>query len=289
MPGISNIFSTLAGSESLTYMHNIYLATYMSSLLLALVVSIFYVIKSINSKNVDSVHTVFNMLTIFALILLMTMQAYRPYYLLVSFLLIVSISFFVTNHLSLSNYSEAGSQGKSEKIYTRVLKLTPFILLTLSFPLSHMAKITLSNEAYDNHHNTIKVLEPNLSADKHIFITTAQLLPLFSKDISIDFYNTRFNKGRNVHWYFPVANSIGARFKDLMLRDIDKETNLMQDAIWGSLLITTSFNKQNTIACLSLKGGEFFINLYNPKILFKDKQNIFLTSSQVSPSDHCFN
>jgi len=74
-----------------------------------------------------------------------------------------------------------------------------------------------------------------------------------------------------------------------MHRDIDKETYLMQDAIWGSLLKTTSFNKQNTIACLSLKGGEFFINLYNPKILFKDKQNIFLTSSQVSPSDRCFN
>ncbi len=289
MPGISNIFSTLVGDKNLTFAHNIYLAAYMLTLLLALILSIFYVIKSVNSKNTDFIHTIFNMLVGFTFILLMIMQPFRPYYSLVSFLLIVSISFFVANHLSLSNYSKTKCQGKSDKLYTRILKLIPFILLPLSFPLSHTAKNILSNKVYDNHHNTIKVLEPYLSADKHIFITTAQLLPLFTKNISIDFYNTRFNKGRYVHWYFPVANSPGARFKDLMHRDIDKETYLMQDAIWGALLKTTSFNKQNTIACLSLKGGEFFINLYNPKILFKDKQNIFLTSSQVSPSDRCFN
>jgi hypothetical protein len=111
---------------------------------------------------------------------------------------------------------------------------------------------------------------------------------LFAKNISKDFYNLPFNKSRHVHWYFPIADSAGAKFKDLMQRDILNETHLMSNALWGALRLTTSFNKENTIACLKLKGGDFFINLHNPKILFKDKQNIYLTSPQVNPSDRCF-
>jgi hypothetical protein len=48
------------------------------------------------------------------------------------------------------------------------------------------------------------------------------------------------------------------------------------------------FDRDNITACLSLKGGDFFINLYKPEILFKDRQNIFLTSSTVVPSNECF-
>ncbi len=62
----------------------------------------------------------------------------------------------------------------------------------------------------------------------------------------------------------------------------------MQIAIWGSLNKTTMFDRDNITACLSLKGGDFFINLYKPEILFKDRQNIFLTSSTVVPSNECF-
>ena len=159
----------------------------------------------------------------------------------------------------------------------------------MSFPLSHAAKNILSNGTYDNHHNTIKALDPHLNADKHVFVTTAQLLPLFAKDISDDFYNIGFNKTRKIHWYFPIADSPGSKFEDLMYKDIKKEENLMRGALWGALLKTTFFNKDGSIACLSLKGGKYFINLYNPKTLFKDKQNIFLTSSQVIPSYKCYN
>ena len=169
-------------------------------------------------------------------------------------------------------------------IYFKNGKSIPFILLPLTFPLSHIAKNFLTNEVYDNPHNTIEALGPFLSADKHIFITTAQLLPLFTSQIASDFETNN----RNIHWYFPVADTPGSRFKELMRQDINIETHLMQDAIWGALIITTSFNKQNTIACLSLKGGDFFINLHNPKILFKDTHNIFLTSSEVIPSNKCF-
>ena len=284
MPGISNIFSTLAGDESLTFAHNTYLKIYMLTLLLALILSIFYVFRSVNYKNKDFIHMAFSMLVISSFILLMIMQPYRPYYLLVSFLSIISISFFITNHLSLSSYGKAVYQEKSSKSYSRIIKSIPFILLPLTFPLSHIAKNFLTNEVYDNPHNTIEALGPFLSADKHIFITTAQLLPLFTSQIASDFETNN----RNIHWYFPVADTPGSRFKELMRQDINIETHLMQDAIWGALIITTSFNKQNTIACLSLKGGDFFINLHNPKILFKDTHNIFLTSSEVIPSNKCF-
>ena len=61
----------------------------------------------------------------------------------------------------------------------------------------------------------------------------------------------------------------------------------MKDAIWGSLKITASFN--NEVACLTLKGDEHYINLYNSKILFEDRKNIFLTSTKVIPATRCLN
>jgi hypothetical protein len=288
MPGISNIFSTIFWDNNFTFVHNLYLSAYMLTLLLSIVFAIYFIIKGLNSKNTESIFKVFNMLVGFTFILLMIMQPFRPYYLLASFFLIVSVSFFVGTHLSLSNYGKALVQEKSEHLFMPILSLIPLILITLSFPMSHLAKSILSNDIYDNHNNTIKVLEPHLNSKKHIFITTGQLLPLFAKNISNDFYNTRFSKGRNVHWYFPIPDAPGARFKDLMYRDIDKEAHLMKDAIWGALRLTTSFNKDNTISCLKLKGGDFFINLHSPKILYKDRQNIFLTSPRVIPSDRCF-
>ncbi len=56
----------------------------------------------------------------------------------------------------------------------------------------------------------------------------------------------------------------------------------------GRLNKTTVFNKSRSIACLTLKGGVSVINLYNPKTLFKDRNNIFLTSLEVTPSNKCF-
>lgn len=288
MPGISNIFSTIFWDNNLTLVHNLYLSSFMLTLLLAIIISIFYVFKSLNFKSTDTVYKIFNVLVGFTFLLIMVMQPFRPYYLLVSFFLIISISFFVSIYLSSKNYGEDIIQHEGNQIFIQGLKSIPLILMTLSFPISHLAKSMLSNDMYDNHHNTIEALEPYITSDQHFFITTGQLLPLLTMNISKDFYNIHFNKSRYVHWYFPIADSPGSRFKDLMRRDIHNEAHLMNNAIWGALRLTTSFNKENTIACLKLKGGDFYINLYSPKILFKDKQNIFLTSPQVNPSDRCF-
>jgi hypothetical protein len=107
MPGISNIFSTIFWDNNLTLVHNLYLSAYMLTLLIVIIISIFYVFKSFNSENTDIIYKIFNMLVGFNFILLMIMQPFRPYYLLVSFFLIISISFFISIHLSLRTNSEA--------------------------------------------------------------------------------------------------------------------------------------------------------------------------------------
>ena len=72
-----------------------------------------------------------------------------------------------------------------------------------------------------------------------------------------------------------------------MNQDINNDLDLMQGAIWGSLKKTVLFNNTNEIACLSLKGGKIYINLSNPQIIFEDRQNIFLLSNKVVPSNEC--
>jgi hypothetical protein len=151
-----------------------------------------------------------------------------------------------------------------------------------------MAKNYTTNGVYDNHSKTLEILAPFLYDNRHIFITTAQLLPLFADNISTDFENTRKSKKRNIHWYFPVADSPSMMFKKLISADVKKERHLMGNALWGALNKTTTFNSSRSIACLSLKGGDFVINLHKPKVLFRDRQNIFLTSLKVIPSKRCF-
>jgi len=289
MSGIFNIFSVIIGDAEKTFAHNLYLQSHMATLLMALLFLAFYLFRKEDvQKNEVYVYKFFKILALSIFALLLFMQPFRPYYLLISFLSIIAVVFFFITHIFSLNLDKQPGAQSNQKTYVKPLIYLIFISLPLSLPILHTMKTYLSNGNYYNHHKTLNILTPSLTNNRHIFITTAQLLPLFSENISADFHNAHFAKGRYVHWYFPVADSPGDRFKELMQQDIDIEAPLMQDAIWGALIKTTSFNTQNTIACLSLKGGEFFINLYNPKILFKDKQNIFLTSSTVVPSNECF-
>jgi hypothetical protein len=286
MPSINNILSTIAGDKSLPLVHNLYLAAYMLTLLISLLVLIFYIYKGLKADKKDSIEKVFIMLGISILIILIIMQPFRPYYLLVSFLSVISISFFITKHLSFVNYVKSANQEEdSRSSSARSFLFIPLILLPLSFPISHTAKISLSNEVYDNHHNTISVLEKYLIEDSHFFITSAQLLPIFTSSIVSDFKTNM----RKIHWYFPVADSPGPRFKKLFQDDISSDYQLMSNAIWGALNRTVVFNDSKSIACLRLKGEVSMINLYNPVTIFKDRNNIFLTSSTVVPSNKCFN
>ena len=285
MPSINNILSTIAGDESLPLVHNLYLAAYMVTLLISLLVLVFYIFKGFKADTTDSIEKVFIMLGISTLIILLVMQPFRPYYLLVSFLSVISISFFITKHLSLFNYVKSTSlEENSRSSYAKSFLFIPLILLPLTFPISHTAKISLSNEAYDNHHNTINVLEKYLIEDRHFFITSAQLLPIFTSSIVLDFRSNM----RKIHWYFPAADSPDQRFKKLFQDDINTDYQLMSNAIWGGLSRTLTFNDSNSIACFTLKGGIFVINIYNPVTIFKDRNNIFLTSSTVAPSNKCF-
>jgi hypothetical protein len=290
MPSVFNIFSVIIGDTEKTFAHNFYLQAHMATLLVALLFLVFYLFRKENvQRNEVHVYKFFKILALSIFALLLFIQPFRPYYLLISFLSIITVVFFFITHIFSANLDEQLDIQSDQKTYVMPLIYLISISLPLSLPILHTMKTYLSSGSYYNHHKTLNVLTPFLTNNRHIFITTAQLLPLFSENISTDLHNTHFAKGRYIHWYFPVADTPGARFKELMQQDINIETHLMQGAIWGALIKTTSFNKQNTIACLSLKGGDFFINLYNPKILFKDKQNIFLTSSEVIPSNHCLN
>jgi hypothetical protein len=110
---------------------------------------------------------------------------------------------------------------------------------------------------------------------------------LFSKKISADILLLSTPYKEKIHWYFPIADSPSPKFKLLMNEDIKRDLNLMQGAIWGSLKKTVRLDEGNKIACLSLKGSQNYINLYDPEIIFEDRQNIFLLSNKVVPSIKC--
>jgi hypothetical protein len=284
-PSVLNIFSVLSGNNAKSAMHNIYLQLHMLTLILVLLSLLFYLVKDSNKKKDLYINKLFKALVIVIFLILLLMQPYRPNYLLVSYLSIVTLSFFIVYHgPSIGSILDTNYLSSFKlSLLLLCLGLTP-----LSVPIFHSAKNYVSNGMYDNHHKTLEVLAPFLHNNQHIFITTAQLLPLFSNNIHVDFKNTTRSKRRNIHWYFPVANSPGDAFKRLMSEDIKNEQNLMTNALWGALNKTTAFNESMSIACLSLKGWRGVINLYKPKVVFQDKQNIFLTSSEVTPSNKCF-
>jgi hypothetical protein len=283
-PSLSYIFSVLFGDNSISAIHNIYLQLHMLTLILVLVSLLFYLVKDSDKKKGLHINKLFKVLGIVVFIILLLMQPYRPNYLLVSYLSIITLSFFIVSHgLRISSILEKNYLSS----FRASLLFCCLGLMTLSVPILHLAKNYVSNGMNDNHHKTLEALTPFLHNNQHIFITTAQLLPLFSNNIHNDFKNTARSKSRNIHWYFPVANSPGDAFKKLMSDDIKNEQNIMNSALWGALNITTVFNESMTIACLSLKGGKNVINLHKPQLVFQDKQNIFLTSSEVTPSSKC--
>jgi hypothetical protein len=285
MPAVKNIFSTIIGDSNQSIVHNLYLQLHMGTFLLTIVLLTYFLFKKVDKNNkifYEANFLKFFSISIFFLILIMA--PYRPYFLLTSFLSIILLVLFLISHSSYS-IANAPNQVRNNKI--RLLSYVYLIafLLPLSLPVFHLMKNYISNGNYDNHHKTIEMLSPYLDDNKHIFLTTGQLLPLFTDRISKDFQNIQKRKKEKVHWYFPIADTPGNNFKDLMRRDIKNDHTLMQGAIWGSLKKTTSTN--DNITCLSLKGSKDYINLYNPIILFEDRQNIFMLSNQVIPSNQC--
>jgi hypothetical protein len=285
MPAVKNVFSTIIGDVNQSIVHNLYLQLHMLSFLLTLVFLSYFIFKKISVNNkTPEVTKFFKILSISLFILIFIMAPYRPYFLLTSFLSIILLVLFLISHSSYS-IDNAPNQVRNNKIGLLSYVYLIAFLLPLSLPVFHLMKNYISNGNYDNHHKTIEMLSPYLDEKKHIFLTTGQLLPLFTDKINKDFQNIEKLKQERVHWYFPIADKPGVYFKDLMKKDIENDYMLMQGAIWGALKKTTSSN--SNITCLSLKGSSDYINLHNPKILFQDRQNIFILSNEVIALDHC--
>ena len=148
-------------------------------------------------------------------------------------------------------------------------------------------KSQIYNGNFENHHKTINTLSPFLNSERHIFITTAQLLPLFSNQISDDFRNVTKSNEKIIHWYFPVANDASPDFKEFIRNDFSNDRPLMNNSIWGALKKSVSFNQNDQTACLSLKGTRQKVSLRNPKIIFKDRKNIYLIAESVIVAKSC--
>jgi hypothetical protein len=287
MPAVKNIFFTITADNHQSLFHNLYLQLHMLTFVVTLILLFYYFIKKENESNSGlNLSQFFKFLSFSILILIIFMSSFRPYFLLASFLSIISLAFFVTLHVSESLNIKI-DQLNSKKSYLSFFICLIAFTLPLSLPIFHIGKIYVSNGSYDNHHNTLKAVRPLIEDDQEIFITTGQLLPLFSRKISTDILLFSPPYEEKIHWYFPIADSPSPQFKLLMNEDIKRDLNLMQGAIWGSLKKTVLFDDANKIACLSLKGSQNYINLYEPEIIFEDRQNIFLLSDKVVPSIQC--
>lgn len=287
-PSLEHMFSVLSGDEAIGVMHNIYLQIHMLTLVLMLPLLLFYLFKRPNfDKNLRS-YKLFQILGIGILLLLLLMQPYRPNFSLVSYLIVIALSFFIVCNLSSIGKIDLSPKKKS---FLRSILVICFSIVPLSTVALHAAKKHASNDEYDNHYKTLNELAPYLRDHQHIFITTAQLLPLFSGYIYNDFQNIAKNEKRTVHWYFPTADTSQGSMKKIMLQDIENEKKIMSNALWGALKKSVMFDESKSIACLSLKGGLDIgvINLHNPKVVFQDRQNVFLTSPEARPSGKCFN
>ncbi len=284
-PAIVNIFSILQGDSNLSIIHNVYLQLHMATLVIILLFLVFINLKySPKNSNDISVIRTFKVLSFSIFFLLLIMQPYRPNYLLISFLSVITASFFLSTYIL---HVSSNKEGLHLPNIKKKLIYVSIIFLALSSPMVHMAKIYISNGNYSNHHKTIDELGYVYNEEQHIFLTTAQLLPLFAKNISNDIKNIAISDGQKVHWYFPVADTPGQIFKELIYKDIENDVILMNQSIWGALKKTVKFYSNQSIACLSLKGIDMYVNLHNPKILFNDKYNIFLTSAKASVSNKC--
>lgn len=287
MPAVKNILYTITADNQHTLAHNLYLQLHMMSFMLVLILLFFYCLRSANGvQNGLNISTHFKFLSFSIFLLIIFMSSFRPYYLLVSFLSVVYLAFFITSHFSESVSLELDHH-YIKKTYSASFVYLIVFLLPLSLPIFHVAKTYISNGTYDNHHKTLNEVLPYLDNDKEVFLTTAQLLPLFSNIISKDISFINISKSEKIHWYFPIADSPSSKFKLLMHEDIERDLDLMQGALWGSLKKTTNYNDFSEIFCLSLKGSMNYINLYDAKIIFEDRQNIFLISDKVVPSTKC--
>ena len=288
--GLQNIFTVIIGDAKQSLIHNLYLQLHMLTFLLTLLFIIYYLFRKNNKvKNEFYIHSFFKILSISLFFLLLTMLPFRPYFLLISFLSVIILTFFIaSNHISYSLSSQTDSTLVKNNLFLGLIYLVVFSI-PLSLAVMHSIKINLSNETFENHHKTIDTIKPFLTSKRHIFITTAQLLPLFADQISKDFYNKSKFQEKKIHWYFPVANSASVDFRKIINNDIIRDMPLMRNAVWGSLKKTVAFSKNNQTACLSLKGTKNKVHLLNPKTIYEDRKNIFLIAASVIVAKNCNN
>ena len=112
-------------------------------------------------------------------------------------------------------------------------------------------------------------------------------MPLFSDRINEDFNNFSRVQNKKIHWYFPIGVPAADETKELMIQTINNDINLMQGAVWGSSKEMLLIDKKNQSACFLLIGDEHFIRMDDYKILYEDRDNIFLTSDKVIISNNC--
>ena len=288
--GLQNIFYVILGDAKQSFIHNLYLQLHMLTFLLTLLCIIYYLFRKNNKIKYEFyIHNFFKIFSLSLFFLLLIMIPFRPYFLLISFLSIIILTFFITsNYISYSLSTQTNSTLVKNNLFLGLIYLVVFSI-PLSLVAMHSIKMNLSNETFENHHKTIDKIKPFLASERHIFITTAQLLPLFADQISKDFYNISKFQKEIVHWYFPVADSASVDFREMINNDIIRDIPLMQNAVWGSLKKGASFSKNNQTACLSLKGTKKKVHLLNPKTIYEDRKNIFLIAASVIVAKSCDN
>ena len=288
--GVRNIFSIITGDSSQTFLHNLYLSLHMLPLLASLLLLLVFLLWN-NKDNIvnTNIVTLFKLLSISVFLLLFSIGPLSPYYLLISFLSIILLIFFLlNNNFLIEKFKTIRKKNVSKN--GKFFKILVYIFLSflpLSLPAFHSMKVYTTNNTFFNHHETLYHLESNLSDDTHIFITQARLLPLFSDRINEDFSNFSKVQNKQIHWYFPIGVPAKEETIELMTQTLNNDMNLMQGAVWGSSKELSLIDEKNQSACLLLIGGKHFIRMDDYKILYEDRDNIFLTSDKVITSNNC--
>jgi hypothetical protein len=233
----------------------------------------------------NKIDNLFKILSLAILILLSSMESWPPNYLLIAFLAIISVVFFVARLLFSNSNLMTWCHHVGSKLNFKPLVYFISTLFILSLPISHSLKVYAYDGYYYNHHKARGKLDSILSGDEHIFITSAQLLPLYSDKINKDFSTIRNMKKENIHWYFPVFTShLGPLSQELILQSITKDAILMQGAVWGASKLYFTFNENSNLACLVLIGGKHYIKIKGIKELYEDRDNLFFLSESAKPS-----
>jgi hypothetical protein len=283
---VIEMFSVVIGDSGRTFTHKVYLALHMFTLLVEILFLLFFFFLRNKANYRDNkIDNLFKILSLAILILLSSMESWPPNYLIIAFLAIISVVFFVVRLLFSKSNLMTWCYYIGSKLYFKPLVYFISTLFILSLPIFHSLKVYAYDGDYYNHHKARGKLDSILSGDEHIFISSAQLLPLYSDKINKDFSAVRNMKKENIHWYFPVHHSSpGPLSQELILQSITKDAILMQGAVWGASKLYFTFNENRNLACLALIGGKHYIKIKGIKVLHEDRDNLFILSESAKPS-----